>query len=253
MWKSRIIGLGYVLGLVAAGALILGPIAARVDYMIGFVLIGAALVLGIIAVLCGLIGVLWSLLSSPRDELGRSFRTLIIAALVVLIPVLMVVPGVQKGYPPIHDITTDMDNPPQFVAVLPLRQGLNSTDYSAKFVGEGMGGADSGKHYSDVQKDHFPDIQPVVLPVAMEDAYAKALAAAQAQGWEIVEEAPNTGRIEATATTMWMGFKDDVVIRLLSEGAMQTRIDVRSTSRVGMGDMGANALRVRAYLAALQG
>ena len=74
---------------------------------------------------------------------------------------------------------------------------------------------------------------------------------AEGLGWEIVDKAPNTGRIEATDTTFWIGFKDDVVIRITSEGT-ETRIDVRSTSRVGMGDIGANANRIRAFLAGMQ-
>jgi uncharacterized protein (DUF1499 family) len=69
-------------------------------------------------------------------------------------------------------------------------------------------------------------------------------------GWEIVAADAAAGRIEATDTTFWFGFKDDVVIRVEADGA-GSRIDVRSVSRVGVGDVGANARRIRAYLRAL--
>jgi len=58
------------------------------------------------------------------------------------------------------------------------------------------------------------------------------------------------GRIEATATTRWFGFKDDVIVRIRPEAA-GSRVDVRSVSRVGRGDLGANAARVREFLAKL--
>jgi len=69
-------------------------------------------------------------------------------------------------------------------------------------------------------------------------------------GWEIVEANPAQGRIEATATTFWFGFRDDVVV-LVSATESGSRIDVRSLSRVGRSDVGTNAARVRAYLAKL--
>jgi uncharacterized protein (DUF1499 family) len=70
-------------------------------------------------------------------------------------------------------------------------------------------------------------------------------------GWEIVAADPATGRIEATATTFWYGFKDDVVVRV-GAGNGGSVIDVRSKSRVGRSDLGANASRIRTYLEALK-
>ena len=69
-------------------------------------------------------------------------------------------------------------------------------------------------------------------------------------GWKVVEADEDSGRIEATDTTFWFGFKDDVVIRVRPAGG-DTRIDVRSLSRVGGGDVGKNAQRIRAYVSAL--
>ena len=84
------------------------------------------------------------------------------------------------------------------------------------------------------------------------DAFIRAERAARAQGWEMVAVVPAEGRIEATETTRWFGFKDDVVIRV-RPAAAGSRVDVRSVSRVGRGDVGTNARRVRAFLEALRG
>ena len=71
------------------------------------------------------------------------------------------------------------------------------------------------------------------------------------QGWEIVAAVPSEGRIEATDTTLWWGFKDDVVIRITPEDS-GSRLDIRSKSRIGIGDIGTNAARIEAYLEQLQ-
>jgi uncharacterized protein (DUF1499 family) len=141
--------------------------------------------------------------------------------------------------PPIHDVTTDTMQPPPFLAILPLREGaLNPVEY---------GGPDVAAQ----QKKAFPDIVPLTLKLPPARAFDRALATARAMGWDLVASDPAGGRIEATATTFWFGFKDDVVIRVTPE-AEGSRIDVRSLSRVGGGDIGTNAERVRKYLAALK-
>jgi uncharacterized protein (DUF1499 family) len=141
--------------------------------------------------------------------------------------------------PAIHDITTDTAQPPAFVAILPLREGaVNPVEY---------GGAEVAAK----QQKAFPDIAPVTLNVPPGRAFDRALAATRAMGWDLVASDPASGRIEATDTTFWFGFKDDVVVRVTPQ-ANGSRIDVRSLSRVGGGDIGANAARIRKYLAAIK-
>jgi uncharacterized protein (DUF1499 family) len=137
---------------------------------------------------------------------------------------------------PIHDVSTDRENPPQFVAVLPLRasaKAANSTDYDSKTA--------------ELQKETYPDIGPLHLDVPPPQAFDRAQKAAREMKWDIVATDPAQGRIEATATTFWFGFKDDVVIRITADGS-GSRVDVRSLSRIGKSDVGANAKRVREYL-----
>ena len=141
--------------------------------------------------------------------------------------------------PYIHDITTDTENPPRFVAVLPLRAG---TENPAEY-----GGPELAKQ----QKDGYPDLKPGLMSSPPDSAFPQALQAAKDMGWEIVASDPQSLRIEATDTTCWFGFKDDVVVRL-SPSATGSRVDVRSVSRVGKSDVGTNARRIDAYLARLK-
>lgn len=144
-----------------------------------------------------------------------------------------------RQYPGIHDITTDVQNPPAFVAIAPLRaDASNPVEYAGDSVAQ-------------VQREAYPDIQPLMLAMPVDSAFTLAVLAAREMGWEMVDQDRRQGRIEATATTPWMGFKDDVVIRVSSASGI-ARVDVRSKSRVGGGDVGANARRIRQYLQRLR-
>jgi uncharacterized protein (DUF1499 family) len=142
---------------------------------------------------------------------------------------------------PIHDITTDTDNPPQFVAVLPERaatHAINSTDYDPKAAV--------------LQHAYYRDIAPAVLPLDMNESFRRVLDEARLDGLRIIAADRDQGRIEAVATTLWIRFNDDVVFRLTALGPNSTKIDMRSESRVGGGDTGTNAARVRRFLRAIE-
>lgn len=140
----------------------------------------------------------------------------------------------------IHDVTTDTENPPLFVALHALRlTTFNGPEYA-------------GEKVSRIQKEAYPDIQPHIVDAAPAVAFDRALAAARAMGWQIIASVPDDGRIEATATTRWLRFRDDVVVRVTPHGA-GSRIDARSKSRIGRSDFGANATRIREYFRKLDG
>jgi len=145
-----------------------------------------------------------------------------------------------RTLPPINDITTDTANPPEFVAIVPLRAGAPSPV------------AYPGAAAADAQHKGYPDIKTVESARPPAAAFDAALAVARDFGWKIVAADAAAGRIEAIATTTWFGFTDDVVIRVAPNGA-GSRIDVRSHSRVGRGDLGANARRVREFSARVAG
>jgi uncharacterized protein (DUF1499 family) len=143
-----------------------------------------------------------------------------------------------QAVPPIHDISTDLENPPSFVAVVPLRAAApNNLDRPTAVVEQ--------------QRKGYPDLAPLTLGIPATAAFPRALTVARQMGWEIVVADEASGRIEATDTTRWFGFKDDVVVRVTPWGA-GSRVDVRSVSRVGRSDIGTNARRIRAFLSALQ-
>ncbi len=154
------------------------------------------------------------------------------------------VPGEGENVPPIHDISTDTVNPPDFVAVLPLRADApNTTEY---------GGSDdmTPERLAQLQTGAYPDLTTRTLSDAPDIVFERALAAVDRLGWELVAQVPAEGRIEATDTTFWYRFKDDVVIRI-QPAPDGTIVDARSVSRVGRGDAGTNARRLRAFFDAL--
>ncbi|MEP7380322.1 MAG: DUF1499 domain-containing protein [Gemmatimonadota bacterium] len=146
---------------------------------------------------------------------------------------------VASSVPPIHDVTTDTQDPPPFVAILPLRANARN---SAVYGGDSIAA---------LQRVGYPDLGPVTIAEPAGAAFTRALTAARAMGWEVVAVDSSDGRIEATATTRWFGFKDDVVVRV-RDVENGSRVDVRSVSRVGGSDVGTNAARIRAFLAQLQ-
>jgi uncharacterized protein (DUF1499 family) len=179
------------------------------------------------------LGVVLARPGGRRRGLYRALAGLVIGAVVFGVPWSYL--RAARQVPPIHDITTDTENPPPFVAVLRLRAGAaNPPDYGGEAVAA-------------QQRAAFPAIQPVHAPLPPDRTFDLALATAEDQGWKIVAAIPSEGRIEATDTTGWWGFKDDIVIRIRPEGS-GSRLDIRSESRVGVSDLGTNAARIEAFL-----
>lgn len=142
---------------------------------------------------------------------------------------------IQKGYPPIHDITTDIQNPPQFKAIVPLRANSpNPPEYIR----------DNGTPES--QRSFYGDIEPITSNMSYEEAFQRALNTVHKLSWTLVDENKAEGRIEAYEKLAWYGFIDDIVIRVdTTETGVE--IDIRSKSRIGRGDLGVNAKRIKAY------
>lgn len=165
--------------------------------------------------------------------------------------------ALANANPFIHDITTDFDNPPAIVAGAALPR-KNPPDYvgaeqAPKLVG-GKLERETGQTIAEAQREAFPDIGPLLLEAPLEEATAAARAVLAKMKLEILAEGPASDaagsgwRIEAVATSTWYGFKDDFVVRLTPTGNGGTRVDVRSKSRVGLSDLGANAARVRSFM-----
>ncbi|MBT5186623.1 MAG: DUF1499 domain-containing protein [Kordiimonadaceae bacterium] len=159
----------------------------------------------------------------------------LIIGLAILSPSIYSMIGPKISYPGIHDITTDTVNPPLFITLTDDREGARNTLVYG------------GPEIAVQQIEAFPDIKPIMSGLSPDDAYAKALAVGEAMGWEIIGADPAVRRFEGTARTPYFKFVDDTVV-VVSEAASGSRIDVRSVSRIGRGDIGVNALRVREFI-----
>ena len=230
-WGLRLAIAAPVLAVFCIAVFRLGIIEFRLPFL-GLVL---AVLLAAIALLLSA-GALIGGLGGDGAHMQRAAIALVLA-LVMLFPPLNTV---RKGgnVPPIHDISTDLDNPPIFEAV----PGVRAANDNSLALDEKVQAA---------QKAFYTELAPLSLSGTPADNFARALAAAEAMGWEIVAQSADKGIIEATATTTLFGFKDDVIIRL-SDASGDTRVDMRSASRAGLSDLGANAARIEAYFAALQ-
>ena len=225
MWAIRLAGAGVVILLLSIiGAQFgLSPMAA----MLGLGIAGLLLIIGGI---CALIG----LIRSGGTAGGRSVPLTWAAAILGLAAIGRLGMSFSGGGAPIHDISTDLSNPPEFVAVAELRAANeNPVAYS-------------GAETAEIQRATYPDLETIVLLDPISFVYTEALGVADDMGWEIVAANESTHTIEATATTPFVGFKDDVVIRIRADSA-ETLVDVRSKSRLGRGDMGVNAARIREF------
>jgi uncharacterized protein (DUF1499 family) len=222
--------------LMVAGA---GPVyrLRLVDLTDAFALMRWGAWLGLGAVLVALIGGWITRPGTHRRGFALTLVAAVIGAVAFGVPFAMLQSA--RASPPIHDITTDTDNPPRFIAMIRLRQGSPN---SSEYLGEAI---------ARQQRTAYPDIQPATIAEPPDAAFRRALNAARDLGWQIVAAVPAEGRIEATDTTLWFGFKDDIVVRV-APTAGGSRIDIRSVSRLGEGDLGKNAARVRAYLRRLQ-
>ena len=230
----RSFGAAALLVALAAGLLLLltGP-----GYRIGIWSLQTAFMLMRWSVYGALLGLVLAGVGLWRNR-GRSlFGALAVVVALVTVALPLRWQQIARSVPPIHDITTDTANPPMFEAVVPLRKDArNSLEYSQEVARQ--------------QREAYPDIKPLVLEVPAAQVFDRAVRAARDAGWELVNTSAETWRIEATDTTTFFGFKDDIVVRLTPIGG-RTVVDVRSVSRVGKSDVGTNARRIREYLAAL--
>ena len=168
---------------------------------------------------------------------GRAFWIMLVSAVAGFIAFYVPYQQLQqaKSVPPIHDISTDLQNPPAFVDVVPLRlNATNSVEYS-------------GPAAAELQRKAYPDIETLRTNTDITTVFSAVETVIQRLGWTLVAADQPSGRIEATDTTTWFGFKDDVVIRIRKEDA-GVALDIRSKSRVGISDVGVNAARIRGFL-----
>jgi hypothetical protein len=153
--------------------------------------------------------------------------------------------------PAIHDVSTDLADPPSF-RVLKLR--ADNLDSIPGADDKSMKGMTPRQRWVMVHQKAYSDVRSVRINEPVPAVIAKAERLAKARGWDIAVSLPEEGRLEATETSALFRFKDDIVLRVrhtdTGEGSV---VDMRSVSRVGVSDLGMNAKRVRSFLADLTG
>lgn len=216
---------------------VVGQRAVLLDFQLVILLLALSVLIALSAIVLGLIGTLRAIKAKHPDITETLAGSTL--ALLVIIPVLMTV-LTGAGAPQIHDITTDLVDPPEFLAVKTLRIGEhNPLD---RLTPENL---------ANLQKESYSDLDSIILDRPFDRVFEQAVTLVKKRGWEVLAVSTANGRIEATDTTAIMGFKDDVVIRIRAEGK-KSRVDMRSASRVGKGDWGVNAARIRLFLSELK-
>jgi uncharacterized protein (DUF1499 family) len=219
------------IGLLAVLAMLLGPLLAHfevVPSLAGFAMFALG---GIVAALVGLVSLV-QLFRGYGITAGGALGLIAAAAFV------FIATSQGGGHPRINDFTTDLADPPAFThaKTLPANAGRDMA---------------YPKDWAAIQHECCADLHPAVLATAPRDAYAKALATARAMPtWTITQEDASALTIEAVSTSKLFRFQDDVVIRVRPDGT-GAKVDMRSKSRDGKGDMGVNAARIRSYVDAL--
>ena len=208
----------------------IGVSQAGATPMTGFLLFQLGILCGLVGFILGLVGIFLT-----RGGVGgrsRAATAFGLGVLMVLVVLVSASPG--AGVPPINDITTNLDDPPAFA---PAPAGHRN-------AGRDMGYPPDWKP---LVRDAYPDLTPIRVAVSPQQAYDIAVAEAEALGWEITRRDDTT--FEAQATTALFRFVDDVSVRIAADASGQAVIDIRSKSRDGRGDLGANAGRMRAFSA----
>jgi uncharacterized protein (DUF1499 family) len=196
---------------------------------------------GVIGCTAGTVACLIGLLSAALQRQGalalRAVPGIVVGLAILAYPLSLL--DQAGSVPAIHDITTDIEDPPKFQAVAAAREAaMNAVAYP---------GGDTARR----QQQAYPWIEPRVFDRPPHSVFQAARRQAESEGWTIHAADRAAGRIEATATSFWYGFKDDVVVRIAETDNGRTQVDMRSASRVGISDLGVNADRVDAFLDAL--
>jgi uncharacterized protein (DUF1499 family) len=235
-WWAKAILVGGVIGLACITIGALGTKFGLWTFTIGLGLFALGGALGFLGTALGLIALIVTF--SKKLPAARAS----VSTGLVLCAVIAGVFGSQfftaSTVPPIHNVSTDTNDPPVFDQIVVLRgETSNPLDYTPAIAEQ--------------QRGAYPDLQPLITATAPGEMFNRAKGVLESMGLEIVNANADAGVIEATATTFWMGFKDDVVVRVRPSEAGSV-VDIRSVSRVGKSDIGVNAKRIRTIIAGLK-
>ena len=231
---------GFFDALVAVALVAAGLVGSHFGFaapFMGFQLFGFGLLFGVVALILGLIGLFRTRRPQLQNAHGRAVVASYLGAILTALLVYLVLGA--KGYPAINDITTDTDNPPEFVNAesLAQNQGRNLAYDKAK--------------YAQRQRQGYGALQPLPLSMDPDQAFKEvSTLASEMHGWKITYTDPKSRTVEGVATTQLFRFHDDFVIQV-RPAANGSLVEMRSKSRDGEGDVGANYKRIQSFFASL--
>lgn len=237
-WTIRLSKWTRNLGIAAVTVAALGLLLARYDVipkMIGF----GGIAIGMLVALIGILLGLFAIVANLRTKAGLMGTAMFGLALSVgYLGVMASQASGGSGAPPIHDISTDLANPPAFTK-LTLRA-------------DNLAGVETVEKWRELHGAAYGDLKPVVIAKPVAAVIADADRLAKERGWDVALADGNAGQFEATEHVWWIRFEDDIIIRAVptADGKGST-VDMRSVSRVGVSDLGENAKRIKAFMAAL--
>ncbi|WP_304537499.1 DUF1499 domain-containing protein [Sphingobium cyanobacteriorum] len=238
IWAERLSKLSIGLGIGAIAFAFAGLSLARYDLVGKLAGFSALLGGGAIALLGLLAGAIALVVGRRQTWRGRRSALIGLVLSLIFVGFLVSRPLAAGKAPAIHDITTDLANPPQF-EVLTLRS-------------DNLTGVGTLENWRSVHRAAYGDLKPLTIAKPVAAVTADATRIARDMGWAIAVSDPVRGHIEATASVSYIRFHDDVVIRIsAAPDGKGSVVDMRSVSRVGVGDLGVNARRIRSFLKAL--
>jgi len=222
-----------------AALVLLFMLASGPLFKLGWVGFGSIFQGLMLAVPAGIVAIVLLLIGRLAKVTGNNaLLVMLLLAAVLFLPIQQAM--VARSVPAIHDISTDLSDPPRFSAAMMVARNdaSNPPEYA-------------GAETAQKQQQAYPQIQSLRLTADSSEVFAQARKLVEANGWQLVQANPASGIIEASDTSWWFGFVDDVVIRVQQDGT-DSIVDMRSKSRIGRSDIGANARRIDAFLQQLQ-
>lgn len=246
-WKSSLIFLGGISALIWGAVASFGSGFGLWEFPTGFAGLRYSFFLGVAVIVLGIIFIVWD--RYKNKKIGWALRIIGMALALLYVGWMLSIIATARSVPAIHDISTDLADPPQFQTLVVREDNLDNIPDS-----DDMQGLTPLQRWTRLHQDAYPAVRSVRIDMKVAEVIEKAERLAESRGWNVASSVPAQGRLEATETTAIFGFKDDVVIRARpTQDGNASIIDMRSISRVGQSDLGANAQRVESFLADLSG
>lgn len=248
-WARRLTGLALVLGVGGATAALVAAVGSGQgawSFRAAFAVLRFAFYAAAAGGVIGLLAFVLSLRSGTRTAWPNLLSMVVAAGFCFYLADQVSTAG---SVPAIHDVATNLDDLPQFAALTVRADNLEKIPDNDR---PELAAMDPESRWKALHREGYPELRTVRVPWAPAETLRRAAAVARSRGWEIARVDSKGGTLEATATTFFFRFKDDVVVRVRPGPAGGSFVDMRSISRVGGSDVGVNADRVRAFLADLQ-